>query len=299
MQMAGIAYGKQAAVLEELKANLVHEVDRRRALIGRGSHKKALIAEEIRFQKELLRERGKVKALEEQLETPINVHRWRFIESGDPEKCQLIKMSHELRDRLMLKITQLARLRRVKKKYTNEASSLENHLANSYNGTIQDEFEFLSETLRQKSRQLIQISERVRGQTGTVLERKDGVMTMRTMLREEKSEYFDAKKKVDEIRASTAIGVRPREIDQNVESENHYIGGGFAVAGTIKATRFEPEYQTPVPLAAMGRTGVTTPKVVEPRCVSAMQKHRPRGWSPSRGPLQPKLPTARNLSRIA
>jgi len=35
-------------------------------------------------QRELLKERSRCKALEEELETPMNVHRWRKLEGSDP-----------------------------------------------------------------------------------------------------------------------------------------------------------------------------------------------------------------------
>jgi len=41
--------------------------------------------EVLHLQKELLEERTKVKALSEELENPMNVHRWRKLEGTDPE----------------------------------------------------------------------------------------------------------------------------------------------------------------------------------------------------------------------
>merc|ERR1719262_950547 len=43
------------------------------------------------LQRELLQERTKVKALSEELENPMNVHRWRKLEGSDPATYELIQ----------------------------------------------------------------------------------------------------------------------------------------------------------------------------------------------------------------
>ena len=42
------------------------------------------------LQRELLQERTKVKALSEELENPINVHRWRKLSGSDPDSFEMI-----------------------------------------------------------------------------------------------------------------------------------------------------------------------------------------------------------------
>jgi hypothetical protein len=41
--------------------------------------------------RELLQERTKVKALSEELENPLNVHRWRKLEGSDPSTYEMIQ----------------------------------------------------------------------------------------------------------------------------------------------------------------------------------------------------------------
>ncbi|CAI9735783.1 ciliaflagella58-likeassociated and flagella-associated 58-like [Octopus vulgaris] len=54
-------------------------------------------------QKELLRERTRCKALEEELENPLNIHRWRKLESSDPTMYKMIQRTHTLQKRLIKK----------------------------------------------------------------------------------------------------------------------------------------------------------------------------------------------------
>merc|ERR1719482_1919262 len=59
--------------------------------------------EVFQLQRELLRERTKVKALSEELENPINVHRWRKLEGADPAMYETIQKVKTLQKRLISK----------------------------------------------------------------------------------------------------------------------------------------------------------------------------------------------------
>ncbi len=63
----------------------------------------ALKNEVYHVQRELLQERTKVKALSEELENPMNVHRWRSLEGSDPKKHELIQKIQMLQRRLISK----------------------------------------------------------------------------------------------------------------------------------------------------------------------------------------------------
>eukprot|EP01018_Ginkgo_biloba_P005612 Gb_23651 [translate_table: standard] len=57
--------------------------------------------------RELLQEQTKVKALSEELENPLNVHRWRQLEGRDPTAYQMIMKIQTLQKRLILKTEQV------------------------------------------------------------------------------------------------------------------------------------------------------------------------------------------------
>lgn len=50
-----------------------------------------------------MRERAKMTALVEELELPLNVHRWRKLESSDPERYDLIRKAQSLQRNLVSK----------------------------------------------------------------------------------------------------------------------------------------------------------------------------------------------------
>merc|ERR1712166_1646780 len=55
------------------------------------------------LQRELLQEKTKVKALSEELENPMNVHRWRKLEGSDPATYEMIQKIQTLQKRLIMK----------------------------------------------------------------------------------------------------------------------------------------------------------------------------------------------------
>jgi peptidoglycan hydrolase CwlO-like protein len=57
----------------------------------------------LRLQKELLQEKTRVTALSEELENPMNVHRWRKLEGSDPATFELIQKIQSLQRRLISK----------------------------------------------------------------------------------------------------------------------------------------------------------------------------------------------------
>jgi hypothetical protein len=296
LSMGNMAYSKQTAQLEDLHVALSNEVQKCQHLANRVSHRRALMLEEIRVQKALLVERGKCRGLEDEAEKPLNVHRWRLLEGANPELSQLLRMAHELRERLMDKIVVLQRLRNAKKRLAQRSSELDGHLAKSYAGDIMEEMDYLNGLIKQKAKQLTAIDRQLSGQTNTVVGQKSEVITMRTMVRDEKAEYFGTKKKVDEIRASTAIEKsRPGITAASNGAETRFIGGGFAV-GDVASVDLTDQWTV---MNHVNRkdmiSQVTTAHVVQPRSVSTAQKRMPPGWNPSRQPLRPRLATVSQL----
>ena len=77
----------------------------RELMIVKSKHKQMddVKREVFHLQKELLQERQKVKALSEELENPMNVHRWRKLEGSDPATYEMIQKIQTLQKRLISK----------------------------------------------------------------------------------------------------------------------------------------------------------------------------------------------------
>jgi hypothetical protein len=116
----------------DLRADLDNVPERQKVLVTRASPQRGLMLEQIRLQKSLLQESGKCRALKDILEKPINVHAWKFLEGTSPELAQILRMAHEIRDRLMLKIYVLQRLKADRDKLKAQAKVLDIYLTKSY-----------------------------------------------------------------------------------------------------------------------------------------------------------------------
>jgi chromosome segregation ATPase len=57
----------------------------------------------FKLQRDILRERTRVKVLEEELESPMNIHRWRKLAGSDPSTYELISKIQTLQKRLIAK----------------------------------------------------------------------------------------------------------------------------------------------------------------------------------------------------
>lgn len=57
----------------------------------------------IKLEKEVLVAKNKVRSLEDELKTPLNIHRWTKLEYSDPEKFELISQINSLQRRLIAK----------------------------------------------------------------------------------------------------------------------------------------------------------------------------------------------------
>ncbi|KAJ3262633.1 hypothetical protein HK103_000162 [Boothiomyces macroporosus] len=62
----------------------------------------------IQLQNAIITEEKKIKALEEELENPINVHRWRKLEGSQPQAYNLILLQHTLQKKLIVMNKELA-----------------------------------------------------------------------------------------------------------------------------------------------------------------------------------------------
>merc|ERR1712078_246711 len=90
LQTGEVAYKERLEEIRALKiqiANLNREMEIQAQKTNNGDERKRQVYE---LQRELLHERTKVKALSEELENPMNVHRWRKLEGSDPSQTEMM-----------------------------------------------------------------------------------------------------------------------------------------------------------------------------------------------------------------
>merc|ERR1719446_336720 len=108
----------------------------------------------IAAQRELLQERTKVKALSEELENPMNVHRWRKLEGSDPKRYELIQKIQTLQKRLIAKTEAVVEkdllLQEKEKLYV----ELKNLLARQPGPEVAEQLSVYQHSLKEKTRQM-------------------------------------------------------------------------------------------------------------------------------------------------
>lgn len=276
-------YSQSVDKVAEFYDELQKEIDKVQKLRQRTNHSDMLKLEMIRLEKQKLLTQGKVRALEEELETPMNVHRWRFLEGTNPEAAQMIKMTHVLRSKYMIKMAALQRYQMELKRIEQMLGTIQKHINQTSVNEHQDALNYFEQIYRQKNKQLQILTGQISGQQSYVEDQKTTVDLIRQQLRDTKTEYFIDKKQTDTLRASSQISKAPEKAPI---IESKFIGGGFAVATAQRSMSVQQK-----PLFAVG-TGIVIPKVNGSAQKSPKNYTvKPKQWNPNRKPLQPFLPT--------
>jgi len=105
-------------------------------------------------QRELLRERTRCRALEEELENPMNVHRWRKLEGSDPSTYELIQKIQALQKRLIAKTEEVVQKELLIQEKEKLYTELKHILARQPGPEVAEQLAIYQQTLKQKTKQL-------------------------------------------------------------------------------------------------------------------------------------------------
>ncbi|CAM9395094.1 unnamed protein product [Choristocarpus tenellus] len=128
--------------------------------IARGSSNQMdeMCRETVQLQRDLLQareaEKTKVKALSEELENPMNVHRWRKLEGSDPTTYEMIQKIHTLQKRLIAKTEEVVErdlLLQEKEKLYKEMKVI---LARQPGPEVAEQLSVYQASLKEKTRQM-------------------------------------------------------------------------------------------------------------------------------------------------
>ena len=123
-------------------------------MLGSTNNLETLRNEVYQLQRELLQERTKVRALSEELENPMNVHRWRKLEGSDPATYELVQKTHMLQKRLIEKSEEVVDkdllIRHKEKLYV----ELKNILARQPGPEVAEQLSVYQQNLKEKAKQM-------------------------------------------------------------------------------------------------------------------------------------------------
>merc|ERR1711937_1076955 len=177
------------------------------------------------LERDLLHEKAKVKALSEELENPMNVHRWRKLEGSDPATYELLQKVKTLQSRLIHKSEQVME---KEKAYT----ALKTVLARQPGPEIAEQVVLYKDNLSQKSRQMRAMVQEVKTYQAQVNEYKDEVSRVNRGLQQVKRKFFEQKKREQQARDLARPEVKIK-IQPNLQLPR-YAGGGFCLSNPVR-----------------------------------------------------------------
>jgi len=180
------------------------------------------------LQRELLQERTKVRALSEELENPMNVHRWRKLEGSDPAMYELIQKVRTLQKRLIAKTEEVVAKDIEIQEKDRLHKELTTILEKQPGPEVLEQLEQYQETYGAKVKQMKAMQSELRTYQSQVSDYKDEIDRLTRELQEVKKKFFDQKKREqlqqEAQRGDTRV-IHPRPVPQV-----RFMGGGFSLA---------------------------------------------------------------------
>merc|ERR1711865_99170 len=188
-----------------------------------------LKAEKIALERELLEEKTKVKALSEELENPMNVHRWRKLEGSDPPTYEMIQKIHTLQKRLIAKTEEVVEKDMLIQEKEMLYVELKNILARQPGPEVAEQLSIYQQNLRDKTKQMKAMASELNMYQAQVNEYKYEIERLSRELTEVKKRYFDHKRReqLDRDRSRrTGDDMGAAELTTEPAAAR-YAGGGY------------------------------------------------------------------------
>ena len=184
-----------------------------------------------RLGKELLQERTKTKALTEELENPLNVHRWRKLEGSDPTAYEMIQKIQALQKRLIAKTEEVVEkdlLVREKEKLYKELKAI---LARQPGPEVAEQVSVYQRQLREKTRQMKAMASELNMYQAQSSEYKYEVDKLTRDLGDVKKKYFDHKRRQEAERGADRenAGGKRQTAQATAWGGARFTGGGFGL----------------------------------------------------------------------
>jgi chromosome segregation ATPase len=201
--------------------------------------------EVFHLQRELLQEKTKVKALSEELENPMNVHRWRKLEGSDPATYEMIQKIQTLQKRLIQKTEQVVEKDLLIQEKEKLYVELKNILARQPGPEVAEQLSVYQSSIKEKTRQMKAMASELNMYQAQINEHKYEIERMTRELQDTKRKYYDQRRK-EQINRKTItnagsptvgspVANNPKAMDARAYAQaaaaaaasNRFTGGGF------------------------------------------------------------------------
>merc|ERR1719262_1973276 len=140
--------------------------------------------------KELLQEQSKCKALQEELENPMNVHRWRKLEGSDPATYEMIQKVKMLQKRLIAKTEEVVEKDMLIQEKEKLYVQLKNILARQPGPEVAEQLAWYSQNLKEKTTHMKQMATELKGYHTQVRDLRDEIDRYNKDFQNVKQAYF-------------------------------------------------------------------------------------------------------------
>ncbi|XP_076437561.1 cilia- and flagella-associated protein 58-like [Babylonia areolata] len=232
-----VQYNQRLEDIRVLKLE-IKKLRREKAILQKSvANVEDLRREVYHIQRELLRERTRCKALEEELENPMNIHRWRKLEGSDPSTYEMIQKIHTLQKRLIQKTEEVVEKELLIQEKEKLYLELKHILARQPGPEVAEQLQIYQQTLKEKTKQMKAMASELNMYESQVSEYKYEIERIARELQEVKKKYFMQKKKEQQVkerdRALVHAGAPP--IQSQRADQPRFTGGGFNLKTTKSA----------------------------------------------------------------
>uniref|UniRef100_A0A8C0XMZ5 Cilia- and flagella-associated protein 58 central coiled coil domain-containing protein n=1 Tax=Castor canadensis TaxID=51338 RepID=A0A8C0XMZ5_CASCN len=189
--------------------------------------------EELR-QREFLKERTRCRALEEELENPMNVHRWRKLEASDPSTFELIQKIQTLQKRLISKTEEVVEKELLLQEKEKLYVELKHILARQPGPEAAEQLQIYRHTLQEKTKQLKVLSAELNMYESQSQEYKYEIEKLGNELANLKKKYLAQKRKELFEKNKESISTANNTISMAKPMGSRFTGGGFPLNKTYK-----------------------------------------------------------------
>jgi chromosome segregation ATPase len=188
-------YSARMDDLRLLRIKVKDLVRENRLYAGSGEQIAELRREILHLQRELLQEKTKVTALSEELENPMNVHRWRKLEGSDPATFELIQKIQTLQRRLISKTEEVVEKGLIIQEKDKLYAELKSILARQPGPEVAEQLNVYQQNLKKKSSQMKAMASEVNMYQAQVNEYKYELERVNRELMDMKKKYYENKRK--------------------------------------------------------------------------------------------------------
>ncbi|XP_039537748.1 cilia- and flagella-associated protein 58 [Pimephales promelas] len=223
-------YNEKVEDIRLLKLEIKKQRREKNILNKTASNVEDLRQEVFHMQRELLKERTRCRALEDELKNPMNVHHWRKISETDPSTFELIQKIHCLQRRLIAKTQEVVEKSLLLQEKDKLYVELKHILARQPGPEAAEKLQVYQRTLREKTKQLKALTAELNMRESQVEDYKYEIERLAQELQEVKKKYLAQKRKEQEYRekernlsATGQPAIQPQRPDGP-----RFAGGGFS-----------------------------------------------------------------------